>query len=391
MKYLANVKLAQRFVRPLSHRGRVGEGETGIASFIFRDGKIAMPVRIAIGLAAVLFAIPASSMSLFSSCDDGSAEPRPEWVIRPDYSLPGYYVGVGQSDKSGKAERQKESETFAKRDLVEHIEVTIKAENEQSTRVSNQKIQNDAQSKVTVSAEEVLRGLEIKSRWVDKDTCVQYTLMVISNKAIEQAKREKTMKNRLQRFKLLLAEGTSINKNPDINVRRKYLEDAQEMLTETNFILLPEENGKVFYEKQLKDAFASIDKESSQAKGMALFVLNKDHNLKDGVIGKMVDQLRAADQSTDRLMENCDQEQACIKTAKERGFTRLTMLIADCHVGISQMGSLKGKLTVTKKIYDLDSRKIIDESHAMSAEVIGWSNEELDWSAAAEKVMQGLK
>jgi hypothetical protein len=226
---------------------------------------------------------------------------------------------------------------------------------------------------------------------VDKDTCVQYTLMVISNKAIEQAKREKTMKNRLQRFKLLLAEGTSINKNPDINVRRKYLEDAQEMLTETNFILLPEENGKVFYEKQLKDAFASIDKESSQAKGMALFVLNKDHNLKDGVIGKMVDQLRAADQSTDRLMENCDQEQACIKTAKERGFTRLTMLIADCHVGISQMGSLKGKLTVTKKIYDLDSRKIIDESHAMSAEVIGWSNEELDWSAAAEKVMQGLK
>jgi hypothetical protein len=67
------------------------------------------------------------------------------------------------------------------------------------------------------------------------------------------------------------------------------------------------------------------------------------------------------------------------------------MLIADCRVGISQMGSLKGKLTVTKRVYDLDSRKILDESHAMSAEVIGWSNEELDWNAAAEKVMQGLK
>jgi hypothetical protein len=345
----------------------------------------------AIGLVAVIFCIPASSMSLFSNCDDGSNDPRPDWVTRPDYSLQNYYVGVGQSEKSGKSEKQKESEMLAKRDLVEHIEVTIKAENEQSTRVSNQKVQNDAQSKVTVSAEEVLRGLEIKSRWVDKDTCVQYTLMVISKKAVEQTKREKTMKNRLERFKILITEGSSRNKNPDINDRRKYLEDAQEMLSETNFLLLPEENGKAFYEKQLNEALATINKETSQAKGMALFVLNKDHNLKDGVIGKMVDQLRSADQSTDRLMENCDQEQACIKTAKERGFTRLTMLIADCRVGISQMGSLKGKLTVTKRVYDLDSRKILDESHAMSAEVIGWSNEELDWNAAAEKVMQGLK
>lgn len=342
-------------------------------------------------LVIFIFSIPVFSMSLFSSCEDGSTESRPDWVSKPDYNLPGYYVGVGSSEKRIKAERKKESETLAKRELVEHIEVTIKAENEQSTRVSNQKVQNDAQSKVTVTAEEVLRGLQIKSRWVDNETCAQYTLMVISKKAVEQSKLEKTMKNRLGKFKELLAEGTNRYKNPDINDRRKYLGDAQELLSETNFMLLPEENGKAFYDKQLNEAIASINREASQAKGMALFVLNKDHNLKDGVIGKMVDQLRSVDQSTDQLMENCNQEQECIKTAKERGFTKLTMLIADCQVGVSQMGSLKGKLTVTKRIYDLESRKIIDESHAMSAEVIGWSNEELDWSAAAEKVMQGLK
>jgi hypothetical protein len=67
------------------------------------------------------------------------------------------------------------------------------------------------------------------------------------------------------------------------------------------------------------------------------------------------------------------------------------MLFANCQVGVSQMGSLKGKLTATKKIYDLESRKILDVSNAVTAEVIGWSNEELDWSAAAEKVMLGLK
>jgi hypothetical protein len=200
------------------------------------------------------------------------------------------------------------------------------------------------------------------------------------------------MKIRLEKFKGLLAEGTNRNTNPDINDRRKDLEDAQELLGETNFTLLTEENGKAFYEKKLNEALVAINKERSQSKDrMALFALNKDHNLNDGVIGKMVDQLRTSDLTTDRLMSDCNQEQECIKTAKERGFTKLTLLIANCQVGVSQMGSLKGKLTVTKKIYDLDSRKVLDGPLTMSAEVIGWSNEELDWSAAAEKVMQGLK
>jgi hypothetical protein len=343
--------------------------------------------------AGVLTSLPAwSGIFSFSTCEDGSDAPKPEWVSKSDYSLPGYYVGVGSSEKLAKPERQKESETFAKKDLVEHIEVTIKAENEQSTSVSNQNVQKDASSKVTVSAEEVLRGLEIKSRWVDKDSCVQYTLMVISKKAVELAKREKTMKNRLGKFKVLLAEGTDFDKNRDINDRRKYLEDAKDMLAETDFTLLTEENGKPLYEKQLKEALASISKEASQSKDrMALFVLNPDHNLKDSVIGRMVDQLRSTDQATDRLLESCDKEQDCIKAAHDRGFTKLTMLTASCQVGLSPMGSLKGALKVKKIVYDLESRKVLDGPHTMSAEVIGWSDEELDWNAAAEKVMQGLK
>lgn len=343
-------------------------------------------------LTAISFAMPAWSSFFSSSCESGSDEPKPEWVSKPDYSLPAFYVGVGSSDKSDKADRQKESEMLAKRDLVEHIEVTIKAENEQSTSVNNQRVQKDALSKVTVSADEVLRGLEIKSRWVDKDSCMQYTLMVISKKAVEQTKHEKTMRNRLTKYKELFAGGTNRDKYPDINDRSKELEDAQALLAETNFALLPEENGKAFYEKQLNEALSIINKERSQSKDrMALFALNKDHYLSEGVIGKMVDELRTADQSTDRLMESCDEELDCIKAAKNRGFTKLTLLISSCQVGVSQMGSLKGTLKVTKKVYNLDSRKMLEAPRTMSAEVIGWSNEELDWSAAAGKVMQGLK
>jgi hypothetical protein len=253
----------------------------------------------------------------------------------------------------------------------------------------------NALSRVTATAEEDLRGLKIRSRWVDKETCKQYTLMVISKKSVEKSHLEQTMKSRLEKFKELLVNGTIRDKTPDINDRRKDLEDAQELLQETDFKQLTEiaaVNNRTFYEKQLTDAFARLNKEASLSKDrMAVFALNKDHNLNEGVIGKMLDKLRVADQSADRLMDGCDEEQECIKAAKNRGFTRLTLLISNCQVGVSQMGSLKGTLKVTKKVYDLDSRKVLETPRTMSAEVIGWSNEELDWSAAADKVMDALK
>jgi len=315
--------------------------------------------------------------------------------VKEGYSEADNYVGVGFSEKSDKSERQAESESLAKKELTESIKVTIKSENDQSTRETNQRVIRNALSRVTATAEEDLRGLKIRSRWVDKETCKQYTLMVISKKSVEKSHLEQTMKSRLEKFKELLVNGTIRDKTPDINDRRKDLEDAQELLQETDFKQLTEiaaVNNRTFYEKQLTDAFARLNKEASLSKDrMAVFALNKDHNLNEGVIGKMLDKLRVADQSADRLMDGCDEEQECIKAAKNRGFTRLTLLISNCQVGVSQMGSLKGTLKVTKKVYDLDSRKVLETPRTMSAEVIGWSNEELDWSAAADKVMDALK
>lgn len=343
--------------------------------------------------AGVLFSLAACSSSQFPpSCESGANEPQPKWVSKLDYSEADYYVGVGSSEKLDASARQAESEASAKRALVEHINVRIKSDNEQSTSVSNAKVSRDEVSKITVSADENLRGLKTKSRWLDKDRCTLFTLVVVSKKSVEESNLEKIMKIRFEKFKILLADGIDRHKNPDINDRRKNLEDAQGLLLDTDFARLPEENRKPFYEQQLKDAFAAISQEISQAKDrMALFVLNKDHTLNDGVIGKMVDLMREESVSTDRLMEHCEQEQECIRAAHDRAFTKLTILVANCQVETSQMGSLKGRLTVTKKIYDLASRKMLDGSSTRSAEVIGWSSDELDWNAAAEKVIRGFK
>lgn len=335
---------------------------------------------------------------LFSSapCDYGSSERKPEWVDNPGYTLPGFQVGVGAAAKEGKSrdEQRTFSENEAKKHLVEHIQVTIKAENEQSTRVSNQSVLKEASSKVTVSAEEDLRGLKQQGYWVDKESCMYYSLMVISDESLKQAKHEKTMRFLLGKFKERLEAGADEDKNRDIIVRQQYLEEARALLSDIDFTALSasEHGMKAIYTKRLEEVLSLVNSETSKAKvSMAIFVLNKDGTLNADVLGRMTDQVQSTDKSTARLMEGCSLEQDCISLAKSHGYTRLTLLNASSQVVTSQMGSLKGTLTVTKTVFDIKTGKKIQDTEKASTQVIGWAREELDWGTAAEKAMQSLK
>jgi len=347
----------------------------------------------AILIVGVFSSLPSSAKSLFGSCDGASKEPRPDWVSRDDYSLADYYVGVGSAEIEGKSkdEQMEAAKNNAKSSLVQRIEVTIRAENDQNTRVGSQGVQSDVQSKLSVKAEEVLRDLQLRGRWKDPDTCVQYVLLAITKISVAQSKREKLMKQRMEKVKNLLAEGTDREKNRDINIRRKYLEDAQSLLTETDFSLLPEELKKEIYVKRLSEALAQVNKAVSSVKGrMAVFALDQG-GLRADVIAQILDQLRSNNNNADRLMSECNNVDDCIKRANEGGFSMLALLKTNGQVTTSQMGALKGTLTISRTVYDIESRKVVKGPDTVSAQVIGWSNEELDWHAAAEKAMQNLK
>lgn len=343
-------------------------------------------------LVTLLGSTPAWS-ALFNSCD-GADEPKPNWISSQDYSLAGYYVGIGSAERTGRSkdEQLSASEENAKSHLLQQIQVTIKAEIEQSTRVSGQKVQKEALSRVTVAAEEAMRGLTIKGHWLDKESCTQYTLVVVSKESVAQSKQEKLMKGRLDQFKKLLEEGKDHEKNRDINVRRKFLEEAQGLLGDINFVYLPDELPKDVYAKKVSDELGLLNTLATRVQGrMALFAINKDRLLSADLLGKMLDHLRSNDNTTDRLLAECTQEEDCISRAKERGFTMLTLLDANVQIVTSQMGALKGTLTVSKTVYDIESHKVLKGPDNASAQVIGWSREELDWGTATEKIMPNFK
>ncbi len=341
----------------------------------------------------LLVAMPASA-NWFSSCENASQEPRPEWVSKLDYSEPGFHVGVGSAEKNNKGaeEQVKASEANAKSRLVQQIEVTIRSESEQGMQVKNKDVQNFASSKVVVTAEEVLRGLKIKGRWVDRDGCIVHTLMVISKDSVAQAKREKLMKARLEKLKQLLADGSDREKNRLAKTRKQNLEDAKLVFSEIDFSLITEEYGKAAYSKKMDDAMAEVDKEMARTQGrIAMFALNRDGKIPHDVIGRMMDQLRASDGRTDRLMVDCASADECINKAKERGFDQLALIKVDSRVEVSNIGAHKGTLSVSKTVYDIVSKNVVNGPYSISAQVIGWGNEDLNWDLAAEKVVQGLK
>lgn len=345
-------------------------------------------------LTAGMAASPAWA-SFFSSCEAGSDAPKPEWVSKVDFALPGYYLGVGVAEQNGEPieERRKASETEAKSHLVEQIEVNIRAENQQSTQVTNNKdVQSVASAKVVVSAEEVLRDLKIKDRWVDKKTCAVYTLMVVSKDSVAQTRREKLMRTRLAKVKALLASGTDRDHNPNARVRWQMLDEARVLLDEIDFALINEAYSKAAYAKDIADALAVAGSQITETTGrVAVLALNEDRKIPPELLGRMLDQLRAADHMMDRLMVACMSVEECLAKAKDHGFGTLALLKVDSRVETSNMGALKGTLQATKTIFDTDSRKVVSGPAIGSAQVIGWGNEDLNWATAADKVMQDLK
>jgi len=335
----------------------------------------------------------------FSSCEYASNTPKPQW-LNGGYSIPGYHVGIGTAESSGKTakEQRDDSENDAKKHLTEEIEVKIVSNFEDKFVVSNNIVDKYASHSLTSKAELVLNNLKVQDRWTDKTSCTMYTLVMISNeeasKAIEEKKRKNNIEDSrkaLSAMKVLIAMGTDKNKYKEPKTRKGYIEEAQSIYNTIQFDLLNEMNNKPVYSKRMSDTILGINNEISQSKGrIALFAINPDGKIPSEVIGKMLDMLRASNTKADRLMVTCSAATECMDKAKEGGFELLTWLKIDGRVETTSMGALKGTIAVSKTDYDVINKRIINKPANASSQVLGWGNDQINWDIAAEKAIEDL-
>ncbi len=333
-----------------------------------------------------------AAASLFT-CDGASDTPKPEWIGK-DYNLQGYYSAVGVADKSGKpfAQRRQQSEADAKQHLVEQIEVTIRSENKQSKQVGSSGVTQSASSEVSVISNELLRGVTIREQWVDADTCMVYTLAVVSRDSVAQTRNEKHSRLHYIQMKTFLADGTDRELNRDPQVRKTALEQAKLEFNGIDFAILNEGYAREAYARKINDALTAVNKELADSQSRtAAKAFNPDGKLPASVLRKIVDRLNAAGRKVELLLDDCSDAGECRARARERGYGQLITLKVDARTETSAMGAMKGTMTISETVYDIAQDKPIKTPPAATAQVIGWDNEELNWDLAADKVMQELK
>jgi hypothetical protein len=330
----------------------------------------------------------------FSSCETASSQPKPTWVTNLDYTLPGFYVGIGLAEKNNQdiEVQRKSSEDNAKLHLTEQIEVTVHSQIDNRTEVNNNKVNKHIKNEVTISADEILHDLTISDQWIDRDTCTYYTLVKISNAAVTLVKREKLARKRLALVKSLLTLGEDRQKVRNPAKRVLLLEEAEAAFLETDFSLITEPYAKSMYGKKIADALFDARQDLlERQESLAVIAYNSDKKISSELVGKIVNKLIDNSIKSQRLMVECAFADECIEKAKEEGYVKLAWLKIDTSVESGNMGALKGTLNISKALYDINAIKLIGDPLIASAQVIGWGRDELNWESATEKAMQTLK
>ncbi len=333
-----------------------------------------------------------ATAGIFSSCAGGSDTPRPAWVENPAYVIPDAYVATGMALDEGKnlQELRKLSENDAKQHLVEQIEVNIRSENRQGREVSGTAVQQFASSELLATADEELRGMK-SQQWVDKDSCMVYTLMTVQVDAVEQAKKEKRSRQHFEQFKSLLAQGTDRAATPAAIQRRKFLEQARLELEGVDFAAIHETYARPVWTKKLADAQDGTSREATELQSrVAVLAINPDGMIGKAIVAKLQGQLAGEGAKNEVMISDCRNFQDCLAAAKARGYGALMLLRIDAKTENSGMGALKGILTLTKTAYDI-IRDQARASASASAQVIGWGSADLGWDVAADKAMRALK
>lgn len=345
------------------------------------------------GILIAGLALPASA-SIFNSCDGADDRAKPGWVSQSEYNQQGYYSAIGIADRSGKTltQRRQQSEADAKQHLVEQIEVTIRSENKQRKDVSNRGVQQSASTEVSVTAEEILRGVEVRDQWLDEDSCTLYTLAVVSRDSVAQTRKEKRSRQHYNQMKTLLADGMNREINRDPQNRKTALEQAKLEFDGIDFASINVAYERDTYGKRIAEALSALNREIEDANSrIAAKAFNPDGKLSAAVLGKIIDQLNSPRRKVELLLDDCQDIGECRSKAKARGYGQLITLKIDTRTETSAMGALKGSMTIAETVYDVAQDKLIKAQPASSAQVIGWDIEELNWDLAAAKIMQDLK
>ena len=151
------------------------------------------------------------------SCDFLPEAPPPKWVTS-GWTMPGYYVGVGVSERKDTVEAQLEaSKQSALNEISMKISVSVSSTIRDTLRSSSaggtEDVEQEVEAVTESSVKQTLRDVDFPNKWLNRDNCQLWTLATISEKtvkAIQEEMKEKLAKKYTSKGIMLFSlSGTS--------------------------------------------------------------------------------------------------------------------------------------------------------------------------------------
>lgn len=203
-----------------------------------------------------------TSQNIFANnCDFLPDVAQPQW-INGNPNIDGFHVGVGLSEREDKNSQQQieAARQSALKNLTSNIEVSI----QQDMVISEQVTEDDAtttakkeiKSITKIFSNASLKNIETDEMWLQRDNCVVWIRIKITESIIDEIRNKKTQSKKLSA--LIEHVNFSKNENNSTNSRVENIKLAKILLNEINFYVLDDPRGESYFRKLVSGVDSSV-------------------------------------------------------------------------------------------------------------------------------------
>ena len=203
-----------------------------------------------------------TSQNIFASnCNFLPEVAQPQW-INGNPNVDGYHVGIGLSEREDNNSQQQieAARQSALKNLTSNIEVSIKQDMVISEQVTEDDIVKTAKKEIKsitkIFSNASLKNVETDEMWLQRDNCVVWVRIKVSESIINEIRDKKTQSKKLSA--LLEHIKFSKNENNSTNARVENIHLAKILLNEINFYVLDDPRGESYYRNLVSGVDSSV-------------------------------------------------------------------------------------------------------------------------------------
>ena len=317
-------------------------------------------------------------------CDFLPETAQPAWVAGEN-RLPGYYVGVGESDtRRGSAEAQKMAKQRALADLSSSISthVTQRLSIQINTGSGENSFQKNFEERTKTITQNSIKNSTRDAIWLDRQSCRLWMRVKVSEKEVEVIQDKNFNQMRLDLAGQLYQ--TATNPSQPQLTRLEKIEDALRQIKNIDFTALPLESRESYLKKYRKLQTHILSQSGSNE---VIVVTLSDQSLSKAVHKELAYRISSGLKNSKHIYPApCENRESCLGYARSMYAKRLILVSVKTTKSTGDMGSTLGILKMDSALYDIASGRQLAQFLNQQGQALSFDPDNIAWTQAIERL-----